>query len=120
MHYHFWNFLQALSKNTLSKLHQALNKARAQLGTGRNPVTITDDEWDAVQANAVSGTLLKELVSFMDDAQLKTLATPRPNKVMTDARKNKAKALLANGYTISQVAETLGVSPTTIGKIKNE
>ena len=112
---------EVLKKEDISRIkHQALNKARAQLGTGRNPVTITDDEWDAVQANAVSGTLLKELVSFMDDAQLKTLATPRPNKVMTDARKNKAKALLANGYTISQVAETLGVSPTTIGKIKNE
>ena len=112
---------EVLKKDDISRIkQQALNKARSMVGAGRNPVKITDDEWDAVQANAVSGTLLKELVSFMDDAQLKTLATPRENKVMTDSRKAKAKALLANGYTISQVAEAMGVSPSTIGKIKNE
>ena len=112
---------EVLKKEDISRIkQQALNKARSQVGSARNPVKITDDEWDAIQANAVSGTLLKELVSFMDDSQLKALATPRPNTVMTESRKNKAKALLANGYTISQVAEALGVSPSTIGKIKTE
>lgn len=112
---------EVLKKDEVSRIkQQALNKARSMVGAERTPVTITDDEWDAVQSNAVSGTLLKELVSFMDDSQLKSLATPRANKQMTEARKNKAKALLANGYTISQVAEALGVSSSTIGKIKAE
>ena len=112
---------EVLKKDEISRIkQQALNKARSMVGAERTPVTITDDEWDAVQSNAVSGTLLKELVSFMDDSQLKSLATPRANKQMTDARKNKAKALLANGYTIAQVAEALGVSSSTIGKIKAE
>ena len=112
---------EVLKKDEISRIkQQALNKARSMVGVERTPVTITDDEWDAVQSNAVSGTLLKELVSFMDDSQLKSLATPRANKQMTDARKSKAKALLANGYTIAQVAEALGVSSSTIGKIKAE
>lgn len=112
---------EVLKKDEISRIkQQALNKARSMVGAERTPVTITDDEWDAVQSNAVSGTLLKELVSFMDDGQLKSLATPRANKQMTEARKSKAKALLANGYTISQVAEALGVSSSTIGKIKAE
>lgn len=112
---------EVLKKDEISRIkQQALNKARSMVGAERTPVTITDDEWDAVQSNAVSGTLLKELVSFMDDSQLKSLATPRVNKQMTDARKSKAKALLANGYTIAQVAEALGVSSSTIGKIKAE
>ena len=112
---------EVLKKDEISRIkQQALNKARSMVGAERTPVTITDDEWDAVQSNAVSGTLLKELVSFMDDSQLKSLATPRDNKQMTDARKSKAKALLANGYTIAQVAEALGVSSSTIGKIKAE
>ena len=112
---------EVLKKDEISRIkQQALNKARSMVGAERTPVTITDDEWDAVQSNAVSGTLLKELVSFMDDGQLKSLATPRANKQMTDARKSKAKALLANGYTIAQVAEALGVSSSTIGKIKAE
>lgn len=112
---------EVLKKDEISRIkQQALNKTRSMVGAERTPVTITDDEWDAVQSNAVSGTLLKELVSFMDDSQLKSLATPRANKQMTDARKSKAKALLANGYTISQVAEALGVSSSTIGKIKAE
>ena len=112
---------EVLKKDEISRIkQQALNKARSMVGAERTPVTITDDEWDAVQSNAVSGTLLKELVSFMDDSQLQSLATPRANKQMTDARKSKAKALLANGYTIAQVAEALGVSSSTIGKIKAE
>nr|DAQ22339.1 MAG TPA: RNA dependent RNA polymerase [Caudoviricetes sp.] len=112
---------EVLKKDEISRIkQQALNKARSMVGAERTPVTITDDEWDAVQSNAVSGTLLKELVSFMDDSQLKSLATPRANKQMTDGRKSKAKALLANGYTIAQVAEALGVSSSTIGKIKAE
>ena len=112
---------EVLKKDDISRIkQQALNKARSMVGAERTPVTITDDEWDAVQSNAVSGTLLKELVSFMDDSQLKSLATPRANKQMTEARKSKAKALLANGYTIAQVAEALGVSSSTIGKIKAE
>lgn len=112
---------EVLKKDEISRIkQQALNKARSMVGAERTPVTITDDEWDAVQSNAVSGTLLKELVSFMDDNQLKSLATPRANKQMTEARKSKAKALLANGYTIAQVAEALGVSSSTIGKIKAE
>lgn len=112
---------EVLKKDEISRINQqALNKARSMVGAERTPVTITNDEWDAVQSNAVSGTLLKELVSFMDDSQLKSLATPRANKQMTDARKSKAKALLANGYTIAQVAEALGVSSSTIGKIKAE
>ena len=112
---------EVLKKDEISRIkQQALNKARSMVGAERTPVTITDDEWDAVQSNAVSGTLLKELVSFMDDSQLKSLATPRANKQMSDARKSKAKALLANGYTIAQVAEALGVSSSTIGKIKAE
>lgn len=112
---------EVLKKDEISRIkQQALNKARSMVGAERTPVTITDEEWDAVQSNAVSGTLLKELVSFMDDSQLKSLATPRANKQMTEARKSKAKALLANGYTIAQVAEALGVSSSTIGKIKAE
>ena len=112
---------EVLKKDDISRIkQQALNKARSMVGAVRTPVTITDEEWDAVQSNAVSGTLLKELVSFMDDSQLKSLATPRANKQMTEARKSKAKALLANGYTIAQVAEALGVSSSTIGKIKAE
>ena len=112
---------EVLKKDEISRIkQQALNKERYMVGAERTHVTITDEEWDAVQSNAVSGTLLKELVSFMDDSQLKSLATPRPNKQMTDARKSKAKALLANGYTIAQVAEALGVSSSTIGKIKAE
>lgn len=112
---------EVLKKDEISRIkQQALNKARSMVGASRTPVNITDEEWDAVQSNAVSGTLLKELVSFMDDSQLKTLATPRDNKVMSEGRKSKARALLANGYTISQVAEALGVSPSTIGKLKLE
>ena len=38
-------------------------------------VVIDDDEWDAIQANAISATMLKDLTKHMNDDQLKQLAT---------------------------------------------
>ena len=99
---------------------QALNGARLEVGAKRNPVDITDDEWDAIQANAISPTKLKELLDNMNDDQLKRLASPKSTSVMSDTKKAKAKQLLDNGYSLSEVANALGVSPSTISRVKSE
>ena len=91
-----------------------------EVGAKRNPVDITDDEWDAIQANAISPTKLKDLLDNMNDDQLKRLASPKSTSVMSDTKKAKAKQLLANGYSLSEVANALGVSPSTISRVKSE
>lgn len=108
-----------IDKDDLKKYrNQAINGARAKVGAKRKPIIINDDEWDAIQANAISPTKLKELTRHMDDEQLKELAMPRTKATITPMRRNKAIALLNNGYTNAEVANMLGLSPSTISNIK--
>ena len=73
---------EAFEKDKLKKMkNQALVNARAITGASRTPVVIDDDEWDAIQANAISATMLKDLTKHMNDDQLKQLATPREHKI---------------------------------------
>ena len=109
-----------IDKKELKKLRQqAITTARQEVGAKRNPVKITPDEWDAIQANAISPTMLSKLVRNMNDDELKELATPRPKNDITGSRLSKAKQLHANGYTYAQIAELLGVSATTVSKAIN-
>lgn len=111
----------ALGSDDVKKLkNQALIGARSAVGAQRKPVNITPAEWDAIQSNAISASMLKDLVKHMDDKQLKELATPRDVKAISSARSQKAMTLLNNGYTISEVANALGVSSSTISNIKKE
>ena len=109
-----------IDKKELKKLRQqAITTARQEVGAKRNPVKITPDEWDAIQANAISPTMLSKLVRNMNDDELKELATPRPKNDITGARLSKAKQLHANGYTYAQIADLLGVSASTVSKAIN-
>lgn len=110
---------KALGSDDVKKLrNQALIGARSATGAQRQPVVITDREWHAIQKNAISSSMLKELTKHMDDKQLKELATPRPKQKVSDNHKAKAEVMLRNGYTLSQIAQALGVSPSTISAIK--
>ena len=100
--------------------NQALSGARAEVGAKRRPIDITDSEWDAIQSNAISPTKLKEILNAMDDGDVKKLASPRSNVVMTPTKRGKAKQLLDNGYSIAEVSNALGVSPSTITRVAKE
>lgn len=102
-------------KAAYKKLKQrSIVAARDEVGAKRNPVKISPEEWDAIQANAISNTMLRKLVRNMNDDELKELATPRKRTTISDNTINKASALINNGYTYAQVAELLGVSVATL------
>lgn len=100
--------------------NQALIGARARIGASRTPVQITDSEWHAIQKGAISAHMLQQLVRNMNDDQLKELATPREKKRVTTAQQNRALAMLRRGYTISQVAQAVGISTSAINTMKND
>ncbi len=105
-------------KDRYKKLRvQALAAGRAMTGAKRNPIEITDPEWEAIQSGAISNNLLKKIVMHTDVDKLKVLATPRTQIGMSDAQVARAKSLLAAGYTQAEVADAIGVSPSTINKI---
>ena len=80
-------------------------------------IKISDREWEAIQAGAISDTTLTEILRYTDTDALRQRATPKDiHTKMTDASIARAKNLLNNGYTQSQVAKALGVSVSTLNK----
>jgi len=100
---------------------QALNEARLRTGAkktrlGSDKAPITDREWEAIQAGAISNHKLERILNNADLDKIRERATPRENPVMTDAMTNAAKRMLASGYTLSEVSDRLGIPQSTINE----
>ena len=97
---------------------QALSKNRKQLGSvsrrDRN-IEITDREWEAIQAGAISENVLKQILNNTDTDKLRQRATPRATTTLSSAKLAKLKTMSAsNKYSLSEIASALGVSTTTV------
>lgn len=95
---------------------QALTAARNQVGAKRTPIEITDKEWEAIQAGAISESRLTRIINHTDIDKLRQLATPRATTTLTAAKQNKITSMNASGYTIAEIADALGVSTSTVSK----
>lgn len=104
-----------MDEATLKKIKsQALIEARRRTGAKKELVDITDREWEAIQAGAISKSKLKAILENADINRVKELATPRATPVLSTAKLGMAKAMAASGYTQAQIADALGVSLTTL------
>ena len=104
-------------KKQLKKIgQQALTRARTKVGAHRNNIEITDKEWEAIQAGAISDNLLKQILDHTDIDQLRARATPRSQSVMSPSKVSRAKSMRASGYTNAEIAKALGVSASTVSK----
>jgi hypothetical protein len=103
---------------------QALTKYRTEVGSvsrSNRSIKITDREWEAIQAGAISENKLKQILSNTDVDVLRQKATPRSTTNLSKAKINQIKALNASNYTLSEIANKLGVSTSTVNKyIKGE
>lgn len=100
---------------TLKKIKgQALTEARRRTGADKQRIDITPDEWDAIQAGAITNNKLRHILDNTDLDKIKELATPRNKILMTNAKQQRARAMLDLGYTQAEVAGQLGVSLTTL------
>lgn len=95
---------------------QALTEARNRVGAKKERIEISDREWEAIQAGAISNNTLSQILNNTDINRVKELATPRVTKSMTPVKTSRAKAMLASGYTQSEVADALGVSTSVLAK----
>ena len=107
-----------LTKKEIKKIsQQALSEAREKVGSKREPVKISDREWEAIQAGAISPTKLQQIINNSDLDRLRELATPRSSKnTISPAKENKIKAMIASGYTNAEIADAIGVSSSTVAK----
>lgn len=98
---------------------QALSKYREEVGSVSRrdrSIKITDKEWEAIQAGAISENKLKKILNNTDVDNLRERATPRTTNTLSTAKINTIKAMTASNYTTSEIAKKLGVSPATISK----
>lgn len=96
------------------KKGQYLEAARTALGGGKENIVISDKEWEAIQAGAISKTKLESIIANTDTDRLRELATPRTKRTVTPSTIARAKAMDANGGTLAEIAEALGVSTSTV------
>lgn len=95
---------------------QALTEARHRSGADKQVIIITDKEWEAIQLGAISTNTLNNILLNTDVKQLKQRATPRASKGLSNTKIMRARTMLGNGYTESEVADALGVSLSLLNK----
>jgi len=94
--------------------NQALAEARTRTGAKKQQIEITDKEWEAIQAGAVSPSKLTQILQNTNLDRIKQLATPRTTIMMSPSKTSRAKSMLASGYTQAEIADALGVSTSTL------
>ena len=103
--------------DALRKLkNNTLNQARAQVGAKREPIVITDKEWEAIQKGAISENTLSSILKYADMDSVRSKATPRQTSTLSQAKINKIQCMRASGYTNQEIAEAIGVSVSTVVK----
>ncbi|MCM1532873.1 MAG: helix-turn-helix domain-containing protein [Ruminococcus flavefaciens] len=98
---------------------QALTAARASVGARRETIKVTDREWEAIQAGAISENKLTQIINNVDIDDLRQRATPRSTTELSAAKVNKITSMNASGYSTAEIAEALGVSTSTVSKYLN-
>lgn len=95
---------------------QALTSARVSVGAKREPIKLTDKEWEAIQAGAISENILKQIINNVNIDELRQRATPRTTTSLSSAKISKISSMSASGYSIAEIAQALGVSTSTVSK----
>lgn len=100
---------------TLKKVKfQALEEARARTGARKNKIEITQEEWNAIQAGAISNHMLEDILNNANMDTVRKLASPPQPTKMTTTKTARAQQMLDAGYTRAEVADHLGVAVSTL------
>ena len=98
---------------------QALKKYREEAGSvarSKRSIQITDREWEAIQAGAISESKLVKILANTDVDSLRQRATPRSYTTVNSAKASRIKAMAASGKTLSEIAKAVGVSTSTVSE----
>ena len=109
-----------LKSEDIRKLSQrSMSKYREQVGAAtrreRN-ITITDRQWEAIQAGAISENKLKSILANSDPDSLRQKAMPKKISGLTNAQVARIRAMNNSNFTINQIAEKMNVSPSVVSK----
>ena len=106
-------------ESDLTKIRQReIISARVKVGaSGKDSrIEISDREWEAIQAGAISSSKLAQILNHTDVDKIKERAMPREQRALSTAKQNKITQMKASGYTIDEIANAVGVSTSTVNK----
>ena len=96
---------------------QSLSANRRAVGSisrrDRN-IDITDREWEAIQAGAISENTLTKILNNTDNDKLRERATPRSTNTLSTAKINKIKMMSNSNYSLNEIAKACGCSTSTV------
>lgn len=95
---------------------QALVSARAKVHAHREEIDITDREWEAIQAGALSASKQDAIFLKTNQDKLKDRAMPKVRKEVSQAQINRIQAMKASGYTTDAIADAVNLSSSTVNK----
>lgn len=98
---------------------RSLSKYRSEVGSisrRERAVKITDREWEAIQAGAISENKLKKILNNSDPDTLRERAMPKVKNTLNTAQINRIKAMSNSNFTLNQIAEKMNLSPATVSK----
>ena len=92
------------------------------MGAKKQKIEISDREWEAIQANAISTNKLIRILDNTDQEAFKKRATPKDSTTtLTSAKLALIKSMYDSGmYTQADIAERLGISASTVSKAMRE
>ena len=106
-------------KDTKKVGTQALTQFREEysaVSRRERNINITDRQWEAIQAGAISETKLKQILDNADVDVLRQRATPKTVSTLSNAQIARIKAYANSNYSIAEIAKKMGKSPSTISK----
>ena len=102
--------LKKISQRSLTKYRAEVNSVSRR----ERAIEITDREWEAIQAGAISENKLKKILNNSDPASLRERAMPKARNTLNVAQINRIKAMSASNFTLNQIAEKMGLTPSTV------
>lgn len=83
-------------------------------------IKITEKEWEAIQSGAISDTMLSEILRYSDRKVLRDWSMPKTSKGLSTGQVNRIKAMVASGYSNSEIAAAMNLSSSTVGNYVSE
>lgn len=93
---------------------QILNDMRERIGASKQRIDITQREWEAIEAGAISNSMLSQILNNTNLDIVQAYATPRTKTLMSESKIARARIYQQQGRTLSQIADMLGISVSTL------